>query len=122
MRADTSDDREGAEIAMGKFLGQSRSFNVTGVQVYLVSNLILWSQIMPLVVISYHIVLGLGKGSFGLFQRLTHLPCKIVHSFHGRSRMGFESHARVTASVEHEGSILSGGVDVVIILELHHGD
>jgi len=36
--------------------------------------------------------------------------------------LGFKSHARKSSSVEQEWRLLGGRVDMVVVLELHHGE
>ena len=40
----------------------------------------------------------------------------------GLSEIGFKSHMGLAASVKEERAVLSGGVDMIVVLEFHQGE
>jgi len=75
------------------------------------------------VVVSRHIVLRLGQHRLGFFEDILHPVCELVNCFNaGRRLMRFEAHPQVPASIEEEGCLLHGGVDVVVVGKLRQGE
>ena len=57
---------EGSEIVMGKFLQEMCGMDITCIQVYFISDVILWSQYSALVVVLSHVFFGLCECRPGL--------------------------------------------------------
>src|SRR5208283_2929222 len=71
------------------------------------------------VVVEGVLILRLGQRSLSLFQALSHTIHELIDRLHIRSLLlGLKAHTRVSTSVHHKGSLLSGGVDVVVVCKL----
>jgi len=71
------------------------------------------------VVVSRHIVLGLGQRRLGFFKGVLHPVRKLVNRFDvGWRLMRFKAHPRVSAGIEEEGCLLRGGMDVDVVGKL----
>jgi len=73
-----------------------------------------------LVVVPCHVILGLGQRRPRLFERALHPVSELIHCFDSGWRLvRFKAHPRVSASVKEEWCLLRGGVDVLVVCELH---
>ena len=104
---------------MGKFLQRMCGTNITRIQVYLIPNMILWSQNSALVVVLSHVFLGLRKCGPGLRECGVHLVLEFIDGLKsGFWLVWFKVHPWVLASVKHEESLLGGRMHMVVVLEL----
>ena len=105
---------------MGEFLRRSGGVNVASVEVDSVARAVDWGGGPSLVVVSGHVVFCFGHRGLRFFERALHTVCEVVYSFYlGWWLARLEAHAWVSACVEEERCPLSGGVDVVVVRELH---
>ena len=92
--------------------------DITCIQVYLISNVKLWSQNLVLVVIPSHVFLGLPECRPGLQECRVHPVSEFIDSLQlGFCLVWFKAHLRVLAGVKHEQSLLGGGMHMVVVLE-----
>ena len=93
--------------------------NVASVEVDSVAGAVDWGRGPLLVVVSGHVVFCFGYCRLRFFERALHPVCEVVYGFYlGWWLVQLEAHARVSACVEEERRLLSGGVDVVVVREL----
>jgi hypothetical protein len=99
--------------------GRTVHLYVAGIQVNFVTGLVLWHWCLPLVIVPSHIVLGLDKRCFCFLQHCLHPACELVDGFQvGLWLVWLEAHSRQPAIFKEEGRLLSGRVDVTVVLEL----
>ena len=92
--------------------------DITCIQVHLISDVILWSHNSALVVVPGHVFFGLCKCRPGLQERGVHPVSEFVDDLKsGFHLVWFKAHPWVLASVKHEGSLLGGRMDMVVVLE-----
>ena len=109
---------EGSEIAMGKFLRGMCGTDVARVQVYSIPDVIFWSRNLALVVVLSYVFFGLREGGPGLREHGVHLVSEFVDGLElGFWLVWFKAHPWVSAGVKHEGSLLSGRMHMVVVLE-----
>ena len=106
---------------MREFLRRMRSPDIRCVEEDFVARVEYQSQSSALVVIPFHVVLCLADRRFCFFDRRSHLLHEFVDCLQtGRILSGFEAHVRKSSGVEQEWRLLGSGVDMVVVLELHH--
>src|SRR6267378_8387288 len=104
---------------MGEFLQRSGGVNVASVEVDSVAGAIDWGGGPSLVVVLGHVVFCFGHRRLGFFEHALHPVCEVIYGFYlGWWLVRLEAHAWVSACVEEERRLLSGGVDVVVVREL----
>ena len=83
--------------------------DITHIQVYSISNVIFQSQNSVLVVVLSYVFFGLREGGPGLREHGVHPVSEFVDGLElGFWLVWFKAHPWVSASVKHEGSLLSG--------------
>ena len=92
--------------------------DITCIQVYLISDVILQSQNSALVVVPSHVFLGLCECRPGLQECGVHPVLEFIDSLKsGFCLVWFKAHLQVSAGVKHEGSLLGGIMHMVVVLE-----
>ena len=82
-------------------------------------QLVFQSQNLALVIVSGNVLLGLCKCRPGLQECGVHPVLELVDSFESGSYLvWFKAHLWVSASVNHERSLLGGRMHMVVVLEL----
>ena len=95
-----------------------RGTDITCVQVYSIPDMILWSQNSALVVVPSHVFFGLHECGPGLRECGVHLVSEFIDSLEsGFWLVWFKAHLWMSAGVKHEGSLLGGGMHMVVVLE-----
>jgi len=106
---------------MREFLRRMRSPDIQCIEEDFVARIEYQSRSFALVVIPFHVVLCLANHRLRFFVRRSHPLHELIDCLQtGRVLLGFEAHARKSSSVEQEQRLLGSGVDVVVVLELHH--
>ena len=104
---------------MGEFLQRTHGTDITHIQIYSISNMILRSWNSALVVVLSHVFFGLCKCRPGLSECGVHLVLEFIDSL----KLGFwlvwlKAHPWMSAGVKHEVSLLGGRMHMVGVLEL----
>jgi len=106
-----------------KLLQRAGGLDVFGVKVDHVAGREGWCRGVVVVVIPCHVVLCLGQRRLGFLEGVFHPIREFINRFKaGQRLMRFEAHPGVSASIEEEGCLLRGRVDVVIVGELRQGE
>ena len=104
---------------MRQFPSGPAGLHVTGIQVNFIPRFVVrrWSP-FP-VIISSHIILGLGQGCFGFFQCILHTFFELINRLKVRlGLVGFKASTGYSSSVQEERGLLGCRVYMIIILKL----
>ena len=92
--------------------------DIAHIQVCSISDVIFWSQNLVLVVVPSHVFFGLHEGRPGLQEHGVHPVLEFIDGLEsGFWLVWFKAHLWVSASVKYEGSLLSGRMHMVVVLE-----
>ena len=119
----SADNRKWAKPLVREFTRWSSSSDITEVQVNHITGLVVWGWCSFLIVVLCHVVFRLGQCCLGFLKSVFHPVFELVDRLQvGLSEIGFKSHMRLAASVKKERAVLSGGVDMIVVLEFHQGE
>ena len=77
---------------------------------------------MTSVVVAFHVLLGFLQGWFHFGKGLFHSLFELINWLHvWRVLVWFEAHVGMSVCVQHEWGLACGWMDMVVILELSHG-
>jgi hypothetical protein len=115
-----------AKTMMSEFSGGACGVDIACVKPYLVSWGEFWGRDAVAVVILGIFIFRLCQSSLCFLYTLRHGISELVDSFNVKVQRSvgtrFKPHAWISASIDHEQSLLSGWVDVVVISELSEGE
>src|ERR1700682_5950969 len=111
----------GSQLPVRELLRRPGGSDVGSIQIYFVTRLVSWGRKSSLVVVTSHVIFCLAEGCLCFFKCQLHPVRELVNRFYLSRLFRFEAHPRVLTGIEKEGGLLSGRVDVVVVLEFRHG-